>query len=61
MAELPVSESRFASRGKTAVGRLFVLELNAGRISFDEYRMAPTDCSPTGVAKAMKDKQHEER
>ena len=33
MAELPVSESRPASSGKTAaVGRLFVLELNAGRI-----------------------------
>jgi len=33
MAELPVSESRAASSGKTAaVGRLFVLELNAGRI-----------------------------
>jgi len=32
MAELPVSESRPASGGKTAVGRLFVLELNAGRI-----------------------------
>jgi hypothetical protein len=37
MAEVLVSESRFASRGKTAVGRLFALELNAGRISFDEY------------------------
>ena len=60
MAELPVSESRFASRGKTAVGRLFVLELNAGRISFDE-RMAPTNCSRKGVAEAMKDKQHEQR
>lgn len=32
MAELPVSELRFASGGKTAVGRLFVLDLNAGRI-----------------------------
>jgi hypothetical protein len=32
MAEPPVSESRPASGGKTAVGRLFVLELNAGRI-----------------------------
>src|SRR5262245_48172250 len=32
MTELPVSESRPASDGKTAVGRLFVLELNAGRI-----------------------------
>src|SRR5215472_16038349 len=33
MAELPVSESRTASSSKTAaVGRLFVLELNAGRI-----------------------------
>jgi DNA-binding beta-propeller fold protein YncE len=31
MTELPVSESRPAG-GKTAVGRLFVLELNAGRI-----------------------------
>jgi hypothetical protein len=53
MAELPVSESRFASRGKTAVHRLFVLELNAGRISFDRSRK--------GVAEAMKDKQHEQR
>jgi hypothetical protein len=34
MAELPVSESRPASGGN-AVGRLFVLELNAR--SFDEY------------------------
>src|SRR5215475_11253753 len=32
MAELSVSESRPASGGKTAVGRLFVLELNAGSI-----------------------------
>jgi DNA-binding beta-propeller fold protein YncE len=32
MTELPVSESRPAPGGKTAVGRLFVLELNAGRI-----------------------------
>ena len=32
MAELPVSEARPSSGGKTAVGRLFVLELNAGRI-----------------------------
>src|SRR5262249_17358962 len=32
MVELPVSESRPASGVKTAVGRLFVLELNAGRI-----------------------------
>src|SRR6516164_3569668 len=32
MSELPVSELRPASGGKTAVGRLFVLELNAGRI-----------------------------
>ena len=47
MAELPVSKSRFASRGKTVVGRLFVVELNVGRISFDE-RMAPTNCSRKG-------------
>src|SRR5262249_31910379 len=32
MTELPVSELRPASGGKAAVGRLFVLELNAGRI-----------------------------
>ena len=32
MAELSGSESRPASGGKTAVGRLFVLELNADRI-----------------------------
>jgi DNA-binding beta-propeller fold protein YncE len=32
MTELPVSESQPAPGGKTAVGRLFVLELNAGRI-----------------------------
>jgi len=32
MAELSGSESRPASGGKTTVGRLFVLELNAGRI-----------------------------
>src|SRR5262249_50409844 len=32
MAELRVSETRPASGGKTAVSRLFVLELNAGRI-----------------------------
>jgi hypothetical protein len=49
MAELPVSESRPASSGKTAVGRLFVLELNAGRIhsmnpdGFDKKTIV-TDC-----------------
>src|SRR6516165_7778409 len=32
MAEVPVSGARPSSGGKTAVGRLFVLELNAGRI-----------------------------
>src|SRR6516165_4946873 len=32
MTELPGSELRRASGGKAAVGRLFVLELNAGRI-----------------------------
>jgi hypothetical protein len=32
MVELSVSESRPASGGKSTVGRLFVLELNAGRI-----------------------------
>ena len=32
MTQLPVSESRPTPGGKTAVGRLFVLELNAGRI-----------------------------
>jgi hypothetical protein len=32
MTELPVSELRRASSGKAAAGRLFVLELNAGRI-----------------------------
>jgi len=35
MAEVLVSDSRFASRGKTAGGRLFVLALNA--VAFDEY------------------------
>jgi hypothetical protein len=55
MAELTVSESRFASGGKTAVGRLFVLELNAGCI-----HSMNTDGSDR-VAEAMKDKQHEYR
>jgi hypothetical protein len=32
MTDLPLTKRRLASRGKTAAGRLFVLELNAGRI-----------------------------
>jgi sugar lactone lactonase YvrE len=32
MTELPITKGKLGSRGKTASGRLFVLELNAGRI-----------------------------
>jgi hypothetical protein len=49
MAQLSVSESRHASGGKTAVGRLFVLELNAGRIHTmntdgSDQKTIVTDC-----------------
>jgi hypothetical protein len=49
MTELPVSESRPASGSKTAVGRLFVLELNAGRIHTmntdgSDQKTIVTDC-----------------
>ena len=56
MAELSVSESRPASGGKTAVGRLFVLELNAGLIHTmnpdgSEKKTIVTDCRlPDGIA-----------
>ena len=56
MAELSVSESRPASGGKTAVGRLFVLELNAGRIHSmnpdgSDKRTIVTNCRlPDGIA-----------
>src|SRR6201987_4962551 len=56
MAELRVSESRPAPGGKAAVGRLFVLELNAGRIHTmnpDGSNKKPivTDCRlPDGIA-----------
>src|SRR5262252_7962239 len=55
MAELSVSESRPASGGKTAVGRLFVLELNAGLIHTmnpdgSEKKTIVTDCRlPDGI------------
>src|SRR6516165_91693 len=55
MAELSVSESRPASGGKTAVGRLFVLELNAGLIHTmnpdgSEKKVIVTDCRlPDGI------------
>jgi hypothetical protein len=49
MTELPVSELRPASGSKTAVGRLFVLELNAGRIHSmntdgSDQKTIVTDC-----------------
>ena len=56
MTELPVSESRPAPGGKTAVGRLFVLELNAGRIHTmnpdgSNKKTIVTDCRlPDGIA-----------
>src|SRR5215472_9356373 len=56
MAELSVSESRPASGGKTAVGRLFVLELNAGRIHSmntdgSDRKTIVTNCRlPDGIA-----------
>jgi DNA-binding beta-propeller fold protein YncE len=56
MAELPVSELRPASGGKTAVGRLFVLELNAGLIHLmnadgSDRKTIVTNCRfPDGIA-----------
>jgi sugar lactone lactonase YvrE len=56
MAELSVSESRPATGGKTAVGRLFVLELNAGRIHSmntdgSDRKTIVTNCRlPDGIA-----------
>jgi hypothetical protein len=56
MAELRVSESRPAPGGKAAVGRLFVLELNAGRIHTmnpdgSNKKTIVTDCRlPDGIA-----------
>jgi DNA-binding beta-propeller fold protein YncE len=56
MAELRVSESRPAPGGKAAVGRLFVLELNAGRIHSmnpdgSDKKTIVTNCRlPDGIA-----------
>jgi hypothetical protein len=56
MTELPVSESRPASGSRTAVGRLFVLELNAGRIHSmnpdgSDKKTIVTNCRlPDGIA-----------
>src|SRR5215470_4790906 len=56
MAELSVSESRPASGGKTTVGRLFVLELNAGLIHSmnpdgSDRKTIVTNCRlPDGIA-----------
>jgi hypothetical protein len=58
MAEVLVSDSRFASRGKTAGGRLFVLALNA--VAFDEYGWLPPTVRKE-VAEGIKDKQHKQR
>ena len=44
MTELQATKSRPATGGKTADGRLFVLELSGGRIHCDEYRrLRPKD------------------
>jgi len=56
MAELQATKSRLASGGKTAIGRLFVLELNAGCIHSmnpdgSDKRTIVTDCRlPDGIA-----------
>jgi sugar lactone lactonase YvrE len=56
MAELQATKSRPASGGKTAVGRLFVLELNAGCIHSmnpdgSDKKTIVTDCRlPDGIA-----------
>ena len=55
MTELSVSESRPASGGKTAIPRLFVLELNADRvhsmnIDGSDRKTIVTDCYlPDGI------------
>jgi len=55
MAELQAAKSRPASAGKTAIGRLFVLELNAGRIHSmnpdgSDKKTIVTDCRfPDGI------------
>jgi hypothetical protein len=56
MAELQATKSRPALSGKTSVGRLFVLELNAGRIHTmnpdgSDKKTIVTDCRlPDGIA-----------
>ena len=60
MSELQATKSRPASGGKTALARLFVLELNAGRIHSmntdgTDKRTIVTDCRfPDGIVVDVK-------